>query len=85
MDRADGLQRLVGDISKGIFERPSPGLIVDVEEYRHPNAPDVRLVVVGVTPGTDVYSVGGRVTFRMGTDCQVLSPVSPLANFSSRD
>jgi ATP-dependent DNA helicase RecG len=89
-DRPGGLTALKGcsasveDITKGIFDRTSPGLIVNVEEYFHPSAPDVRLVVVAVAPGTEVYSVGGRVTLRMGAECQALSPAEVHRLYSAR-
>ncbi len=79
-----GCDASVQDIGKGIFERTSPGLIVEVDEYRHPNAPDVRLIIIGVSQGTQVYSVAGRVTLRMGTDCQALSPAEVHRLYSSR-
>lgn len=79
-----GCDASVQDIGKGIFERTSPGLIVEVDEYRHPNAPDVRLIIIGVSQGTQVYSVAGRVTLRMGTDCRALSPAEVHRLYSSR-
>ena len=89
-NRPGGLSALKGcgaslqEVSKGIFERTSPGLIVEVDEYRHPKAPDVRLVIIGVAQGTAVYSVAGRVTLRMGTDCQALSPAEVHRLYSAR-
>lgn len=79
-----GCDASVQDIGKGIFERTSPGLIVEVDEYRHPNAPDVRLIIIGVSQGTQVFSVAGRVTLRMGTDCRALSPAEVHRLYSSR-
>jgi ATP-dependent DNA helicase RecG len=79
-----GCQATVEDIRKGIFERTNPGLIVEVDEYRHPNAPQVRLIIVGVRQGTQVYSVAGRVTLRMGTECKALSPAEVHRLYSSR-
>lgn len=72
------------DLRRGIFERTSPNLVVDVEEYRHPAAPEVRLVVIAVAQGTQVYSVAGRVTVRMGTDCKALNPAEVHRLYTSR-
>lgn len=71
-------------IRKGIFDRTSPGLLVGIEVYSVPEAPAVRLVVVEVLQGTEVYSVAGRVTVRMGTDCQALSPAEVHRLYSAR-
>ncbi len=74
----------LSDVRKGIFERTSPSLVVDASEYHHTDAPGVRLVVISVPQGTQVYSVVGRVTIRMGTDCKALSPAEVHRLYSSR-
>lgn len=84
VDALKGVTASVTDVRKGIFERTSPNLVVDVVEYRPPEAADVRLIVIGVRRGSQVYSVAGRVTMRMGTDCKALSPVEVHRLYSSR-
>ncbi len=79
-----GVTVSVTDVRKGIFERTSPNLVVDIAEYRPPEAADVRLIVIGVPRGSQVYSVAGRVTTRMGTDCKALSPVEVHRLYTSR-
>ena len=89
-NRPGGLAALKGctasidEVGKGIFERTTPGLVVDVAEYRHPKASDVRLLVIEVAQGTEVYSVGGKVTLRMGTECQALSPAEVHRLYTAR-
>ncbi len=79
-----GATQALSDLRKGIFERTSPNLVVGVEEYRPPDAPDVRLVVIEVPQGTQVYSVAGRVTMRLGTECKALSPAEVHRLYTSR-
>lgn len=79
-----GCSAKAADIARGIFERTSPGLVVQVTELHHPDPGGVRLIVVSVLPGTQVYSVAGRVTVRMGTDCKALSPAEVHRLYSTR-
>ena len=79
-----GCAASVTDVRKGVFERTNPGLIADVEEFHHPGAPSVRLLVIEVPQGTQVYSVAGRVSVRMGTDCKALSPAEIHRLYNSR-
>jgi ATP-dependent DNA helicase RecG len=79
-----GCSAAVADIRNGIFERTNPGLVVDVDEYRHTDAPNVRLVIIDIHQGTEVYSVSGRVTVRMGASCKALSPAEVHRLYTSR-
>ncbi|MEZ5260699.1 MAG: helix-turn-helix domain-containing protein [Acidimicrobiia bacterium] len=89
-DRPGGIGALRGvtasvmDVRKGICERTNPNLVVDIAEYRPPEAADVRLMVFDVPRGQQVYSVAGRVTMRMGTGCKALSPVEVHRLYTSR-
>ncbi len=54
-----------------IYQATTPNLVVDVEERQ---LAGTRVLVVGVAAGFDLHRVGGKLSERIGTSCQPMSP-----------
>ena len=80
----EGTALSVTAVRGGIFERVSPGLLTTVGELHPACCPDVRLLVIAVEAGAEVYSVNGRVTQRIKTDCRALPPAEVHKLYSAR-